>query len=145
MRLIRQNRGFSIIELLATVVIYSILFAVALPHIQNLRLMSGLSSGQQAVAAALLRARWLAINRGGQHTVTLSGSNLVQIHSGNASAAVVSSADLSNYGVTVDSFTAFAFDVRGFVPSSQTITVRQAALPATKTVTVGVYGKVVAP
>jgi hypothetical protein len=74
--------------------------------------------------------------------VTLSGSNVVQIHSGNASGTVVSSADLSNYGVTVDSFTAFAFDVRGFVPASQTITVRQADLPATKTVNVGVYGKV---
>jgi prepilin-type N-terminal cleavage/methylation domain-containing protein len=139
--LIRQRRGFSVIELLVAITIYGILLAVAMPQIQRVRLMNALASGQQAAAAALSRARWLAINKGQQHFVTLSGSNVLQIHSGSASGPVVSSADLSDYGVTVDSFSAFSFDARGFLPTSTTITIRQADLPATQTVTVGLFGK----
>jgi prepilin-type N-terminal cleavage/methylation domain-containing protein len=76
--------GFSLIELMATMAILGILVQVGLPAIQQIRLMSSLDSGQRVVSSALLRGRWLAINRGQQHTVTLNGGNVVQIRSGGA-------------------------------------------------------------
>jgi len=140
---ISRRSGFSLIELLFAIVVAGTLLGLAMPQIQRMRLMTGLASGQQAVGTTLLRARWLAINRGQQHFVTLSGSNVLQIRSGSATGTVVSSANLANYGVSVDSFSAFAFDPRGFLPTSTTLTIRQPDLPATTTVTIGLYGKLV--
>jgi Tfp pilus assembly protein FimT len=140
-RIIFQRCGFTVGEVLFTLGTLGVLLTIAMPQIQQVRLINTLDSGQQAVASTLLRARWLAINRGQQHFVTLSGSNVLQIRSGSATGTVVNSTDLSNYSVTVDDFTAFAFDVRGFLATSKTLTVRQPDLPATKNVIVGLYGK----
>jgi prepilin-type N-terminal cleavage/methylation domain-containing protein len=140
---ISRRDGFSVIEMLVSMTVLGILLSLAMPQIQRVRLMTGLASGQQAVGTALLRARWLAINKGQQQFVTLNGSNVLEIHSGSATGTLASSANLANYGVTVDSFSTFSFDPRGFLPTSTTLTLRQADLPATKTVTMGLYGKLV--
>jgi type IV fimbrial biogenesis protein FimT len=140
--------GFSLIELMVTIVILAILVQIGLPAIQQIRLMSSLDSGQRVVSSALLRGRWLAINRGQQHTVTLSGGNLVQIRSGGAGGTVVQSASLSDFECTVaSSDTPFSFDGRGFLTSgsSKTLTVTQPSLPASKTVLVNSLGKVSSP
>ena len=140
-RLIFRRCGFTVGEVLFTLGTMGVLFTIAMPQFQQVRLTNALASGQQAAASTLLRARWLAINKGQQHFVTLSGSKILQIRSGSATGTVVNSTDLSNYRVTVDDFTAFAFDVRGFLATSKTVTIRQSDLPATKNVTVGLYGK----
>src|SRR5262245_6371670 len=140
--------GFSLIELMATIAILALLGQIAIPAIQQIRLMSSLDSGQRVVGGALLRARWLAINRGQQHTVTLSGGDLVQIRSGGAGGTVVQSASLANFDCTVaSSDTPFSFDGRGFLTSgsSMTLTVTQPSLPASKTVLVNSLGKVSTP
>jgi prepilin-type N-terminal cleavage/methylation domain-containing protein len=140
--------GFSLIELMATIAILAILVQIGIPAIQQIRLMSSLGSGQRVVGSALLRARWLAINRGQQHTVTLSGGNLVQIRSGGAGGTVVQSASLANFDCTVaSSDTPFSFDGRGFLTSgsSMTLTITQPSLPASKTVLVNSLGKVSTP
>ena len=140
--------GFSLVELMATIAILAILVQIGIPAIQQIRLMSSLDSGQRVVGSALLRARWLAINRGQQHTVTLSGSDLVQIRSGGAGGAVVQSASLADFECTVaSSDTPFSFDGRGFLTSgsSMTLTITQPSLPASKTVSVNSLGKVSTP
>jgi prepilin-type N-terminal cleavage/methylation domain-containing protein len=140
--------GFSLIELMVTIVILGILVQIGLPAIQQIRLMNSLDSGQRVVSSALLRGRWLAINRGQQHTVTLSGGNLVQIRSGGAGGTVVQSASLSDFECTVaSSDTPFSFDGRGFLTagSSRTLTITQPSLPASKTVLVNPLGKVSTP
>jgi len=138
-----SESGFTLIELLVVMIMYGTLLLIAMPQIQNLRMMNALSSGQQAVTSALLRARWMAINRGEKQFVTLSGSDTLQIRAGSATGTVLASANLSNYSVTVDTFTPFSFDPRGFLDTSQTVTVRQATIGASASVTVGVYGRVV--
>jgi prepilin-type N-terminal cleavage/methylation domain-containing protein len=140
--------GFSLIELLVTIAILGTLAQIGLPGVQQIRLMSSLDSGQRVVSSALLRGRWLAINRGQQHTVTLSGGNLVQIRSGGAGGTVVQSASLSDFDCTVaSSDTPFSFDGRGFLlsGSSKTLTITQPSLPASKTVVVNYLGKVSTP
>jgi prepilin-type N-terminal cleavage/methylation domain-containing protein len=140
--------GFSLIELMATIAILGILVQIGLPAIQQIRLMSSLDSGQRVVSSALLRARWLAINRGQQHSVTLSGGNVVQIRSGGAGGTVVQSASLSDFDCTVaSSDTPFSFDGRGFLTSgsSMTLTITQPSLPASKTVLINSLGKVSTP
>jgi prepilin-type N-terminal cleavage/methylation domain-containing protein len=140
--------GFSLIELMATIAILAILVQIGLPAIQQIRLMSSLDSGQRVVSSALLRGRWLAINRGQQHTVTLSGGNVVQIRSGGAGGTVVQSASLSDFDCAVaSSDTPFSFDGRGFLTSgsSMTLTITQPSLPASKTVLINSLGKVSTP
>ena len=140
--------GFSLIELMATIAILGILVQIGLPAIQQIRLMSSLDSGQRVVSSALLRGRWLAINRGQQHWVTLTGGNVVQIRSGSPAGPVVQSASLAEFDCTVaSSDTPFSFDGRGFLTSgsSMTLTITQPFLPASKAISVNYLGSVSTP
>ena len=140
--------GFTLIELVVTIAIVAIVVEISIPAIQQIRLMSSLDGGRRVVSSALLRARWLAINRGQQHTVTLSGGDVVQIRRGGAGGTVVQSAALADFNCTVaSSDTPFSFDGRGFVVSgsSTTLTVTQPSLPASKTILVNSLGKISTP
>ena len=134
-------RGFTLLEVIGTLAIAAILLGVGLPMLNGARLGASLSSAEEIVMGALLRARWMAINSGSTRTVDLSDRRRIQVRGGDGT--VLFAADLGEYAVEVaGSSPSFAFDGRGFVSPANLVRITVVNRSGSRQITVSTLGHI---
>jgi len=77
-RRLRASGGYSLIELLVGVAIFSIVASAGLPHVDTRR--EGINTSVQSLVADLRLARARAITSGSRHAVAFTTSNTYELH-----------------------------------------------------------------
>jgi len=75
---LRASGGYSLIELLVGVAIFSIIASAGLPHVDTRR--EGINTSVQSVIADLRLARARAITSGSRHALAFKNSNTYELH-----------------------------------------------------------------
>ena len=134
----RPQRGFTIIELMVTVVIVAILAAIAVPSFNNLILSTRIKNGASDIYGALILARSEAIKRGCNVTITPTSSSWVN----GWQVAVVADCPLGTAVIPLrnqDALTKLKVDCPSGTTCADTITYRRdGRLSGTTTVSIAV-------
>lgn len=72
---LRPSRGFTLVELLVTVIVFGIVLAVAVPNFQNYLVQNRVKTGAQALFADLIYTRSEAIKRNADVRIEPNGGN----------------------------------------------------------------------
>lgn len=109
MRVTRVRRGFSLLELMAVIVLAAVIAMVAVPKVRAVQRGAGISSAKLQLRTYLVTARTTAIRRGGTARLVRTGNTLkVTVDSSAMQATVIRAFDFNRaYSVllsgTVDS------------------------------------------
>ena len=131
-----NNRGFTLVEMIVTTVIFSILAAFAVPQFIAFRPINRLNGATRQVYSELMLARAKAVNENRTYIVTFPTSYTMQIV-GSSTKVVNIQTDYSDVTMTSSASTV-TFSSRGTTDVTPTITLTNSG--GTKTVTVRITG-----
>jgi prepilin-type N-terminal cleavage/methylation domain-containing protein len=141
----RQIRGFTLIELISTLAIFSILLMLAAPSYNGLRGPYALQQAAQQITAEFQKGRMRAIARNARYRFTYDETTrayLLQRETG-ANAWTTESTSQLPTGVTTNALgSPPIFDTRGLLNAPVTITVTVQGHAKTKTMTINLLGHV---
>ena len=141
-----NRKGYSAIELMATIAIAGLLLSIAIPTFGAMKMSMNFRSGEQAMQALLARARWSAINSGRAETRVLIEGNVVRIRAGTAAdSPIVAEMNVTEYNMAVSGAgLPVQFDARGrrINNTPPMLTVTNSHISTTRTFTIGPLGRV---
>ncbi len=133
-----DRRGFSLVEILVAVSVFSILAAVAVPQFVAFRPKSRLNGAARQIYSELMWARSKAVDENSAFVVTFPTNQTMQI-AGSTTKTVNIQSEYSDVTLTSSAST-ITFTSRGTASVAPTITLTNGA--GTKTVTVRITGTV---
>lgn len=133
-----DRRGFSLVEILVAVSVFSILAAVAVPQFMAFRPKSRLNGAARQIYSELMWARSKAVDENSAFVVTFPTNQTMQI-AGSTTKTVNIQSEYSDVTLTSSAST-ITFTSRGTASVAPTITLTNGA--GTKTVTVRITGTV---
>ncbi len=133
-----DRRGFSLVEILVAVSVFSILAAVAVPQFVAFRPKSRLNGAARQIYSELMWARSKAVDENSAFVVTFPTNQTMQIAGSTTKTANIQS-EYSDVTLTSSAST-ITFTSRGTASVAPTITLTNGA--GTKTVTVRITGTV---
>ncbi|MFN2563883.1 MAG: Tfp pilus assembly protein FimT/FimU [Gemmatimonadaceae bacterium] len=115
--MLRNRRGFTLIEVMTVVVLAALMMAMAFPHLKNVRGSGSMSSGRAQVESYLAVARAVAIRNGVRSFLIREGNTLrvmADSVTGSSLVVVVRPTNLSSSNVTIGATKdTVIFDSRG--------------------------------
>ena len=136
---LKSNQGFTMAELMATIGLFAIVAAIAVPSYLSVLPGMRLNGAAREVLGKLMWARSKAVEQNGSYVVTFPTNHTLQITAGAWSQTIDLQADYS--GITLSKSGADpTFNGRGTAAGSTTVTISNGS--STKTVTVSATGNV---
>jgi Tfp pilus assembly protein FimT len=135
-QLIKNSGGFSIAELLATVAVFAIVAAVAVPQFVSFRPKNRLNGATRQIYSQLMWARSKAVTENGSYVVTFP-TNQTMLITGSTTRTVNIQSDYTDVTLSSSAST-ITFSSRGTSDVAPTITLTNSG--GTKTVTLKITG-----
>lgn len=133
---LKNQRAFTVVEMLVVIIIFSILAATAVPQFVAFRPKNRLNGAARQVYSELMSARAKAVNENRTYVVTFPTNSTMQI-AGSTNRVVDIQAEYSDVTFTSSNSTV-TFSARGTTDVAPTITLTNSG--GTKTVTVRITG-----
>jgi type IV fimbrial biogenesis protein FimT len=116
------SRGFTVLQLVATLGIIGALLAAALPNIASVTRIYPVRSGARQVYSDLQNARMAAVTENRPYTFTVLDSGSYAVQAGSDAPLTIPLAAASS-GVSISAPSAIGFDSRGTATTATSVTV----------------------